>query len=117
MKRLRRGATSQKLEGKAEVVRRQQAEQIAELQRVSIMAGKLIKDIRLPDGVDVPVSHGFGRRVIVLLSPIKQEISGATTGRILDQTIRTSSTYDPNLFFVLRATGFTLDVLVDAWVF
>lgn len=99
------------------MVRRHQAQQIEELQKIPIMAGKLIKDIKLPDGVDVAVAHGFGRPVSVFLTPPRQVVSGATTGRLLDQTLRVADKYDPNLFFVLRATGFTIDVWVDAWVF
>lgn len=117
MKRLKQGASGHKLSGTAEVVRRHQAQQIEEIQRVPLMGGKLIKNIRLPDGEDVPVPHGFGRPVTVFLSPPRQEVNGATTGRLIDQTIRVADKFDPKFYFVLRATGFTLDVLVDAWVF
>lgn len=97
----------------AERVRRSHAEAIRELQAVPIVGGSLVRDIELPDGVNVPVPHGLGRKAAVFISPA-QFSGSATTGRIRE--VRSAS-YDPAKYVVLRASGWSETITVDAWVF
>lgn len=96
----------------AERVRRNHEERIRELQGSQVVSGRLILDVVLADGVVTPISHGLGRRAVVILSPPRG--SGMTTGRI--QEIRTGD-HAPEQYVVLRADGFGMSITIDAWVF
>ncbi len=100
-------------DSEAERVRRSHDERIRELQAVPIVRGSLIRDISLPDGSNVAVAHGLGRKAAIFLSPA-QFSGSATTGRIRE--VRDPN-YDPAQYVVLRASGWSETIIVDAWVF
>lgn len=97
----------------AERVRRNHEIQIREIQSVPIVGGIAVTGIDLEDGVNTPVPHGFGRRAMVLLSP-PQFSGSATTGRIRE--VRDPS-FDASRYVVLRASGWSETITVDAWIF
>lgn len=99
-----------------ERVRRNHDERIRELQAQPIVGGKLVKDIELPDGSDVFVSHGFGRVAYFFLSPPRYT-HAATTGRIHDRRLGNFAEYDPRNSLCLRANGWGGTIYVDAWLF
>jgi hypothetical protein len=97
----------------AERVRRNHEQRIRELQAVPIVGGRIATDIDLPDGENVPISHGLGRKAAVFISPA-QFSGSATTGRIRE--VRDPS-FDPTQYVVLRASGWSETITVDAWLF
>jgi hypothetical protein len=97
----------------AERVRKGTDKAMRELQAVPIVAGKLVRDIELVDGVNTPVAHGLGARACVFLSP-PQMSGSATTGRIRE--VRDPS-FDPRKYVVFRASGWSETIIVDAWCF
>lgn len=102
----------------AERVRQEIDGRIRELQAVPILGGKLIRDISLPDGTTVTVSHGLGRKATVLLSP-PRATGSATTGRIRDVTpiLVAANQADARNQFCLKADDWGETVTLDAWVF
>jgi hypothetical protein len=97
----------------AERVRHSHDQRIRELQSVQIMGGALVSDIALPDGVDVFIPHGLGRKARAFMTP-PRATSSATTGRIRE--VRTGSV-DPERYICLRADGWGETVYLDIWCF
>ncbi len=107
------------VEQESDRVRRNHDERIAELQKVPIVGGTLIKGIKLPNATSVPVHHGLGHVASVFLgAPYPEDPSAVTTGGIIRQLTRSSTDkWDPRHYAVLRASGWGTTMYVDAWVF
>ena len=97
----------------AERVRQVTDQRIRELQSVPVVQGRLVTSIELPDGVNVPIAHGLGRKAHLFISP-PQFSGSATTGRIRE--VR-SGAFDASKYVVLRASGWSETITVDVWVF
>lgn len=95
----------------AERVRRNHEERIGQIQKVPIVGGRELLDLELPDGTDVYVSHGLGRRPRCLVSPPR---GGTSTGCIHDRTVAIDA--DRSRYVVLRADDWGATVKVDLWI-
>ena len=103
-------------DAEADRVRRNSDERITELQKVPIVGGFLVRGVKLPDDVDVPVHHKLGR-VPVVIPGIPYALTGTTTtGRIRDRT-RVLTNFDAREYVVLRATGWGTTMYLDLWIF
>jgi hypothetical protein len=100
----------------AERARRNHAERIDELQSVPIVRGKLIAGVSLPDGDEVSIHHGLGRRASVFPAVPLQGDFTATNGRLLDITLLRSDKVDVRQYSVLKASGFGGTLTLDVWV-
>ena len=100
-----------RLEGDAEVARREHDKAIRALQALPAMATRIINDVSLADGVETPVAHGLGRvpRIAIPSAP-----RGASTAGLLEE-VRTGS-HDRTRYVVLKASGFGATVIVDVEV-
>lgn len=92
----------------AERVRRNHAEAIAELQKQPFAFGRIIPDVRLLDGVAVPIAHGFGRVCVFVTHSIPR---GALAAGYIEE-IRDGS-HDRSKFVTLKASGFGAVITVD----
>lgn len=97
----------------AERVRRAHHHAIREIQASPLLGAWVRRDIELPDGVNVPISHGLGRTATILTTPPRFS-TFATTGRLRE--VRDPS-FDSKKFVVLRATGWSETITVDAVLF
>lgn len=95
----------------AERVRRNHEERIGQLQKVPIIGGTELLDQELPDGVDVYIAHGLGRRARCFVSPPR---GGSTSGSINDRTVAIGA--DRARYVVLRADDWGSTVKVDIWI-
>jgi hypothetical protein len=94
-----------------ELVRRNHAECIAELQQLPIVGSAIVAGIPLVDGVATNVPHKLGRAPIYVRESC---VRGAvTTGRI--EEVRSGSS-DRDQVVVLKATGWGATVTVDVLV-
>lgn len=91
----------------AERVRRSHHDAIGELQRGPFAGARIIKDVELVDGVQRTVPHGFGRPVVVLISPPR----GAVTSGRVDE-IRDAAN-DRSKYVTLVANDYGATVTVD----
>ena len=91
-----------------ERIRRNMFDAISELQSAPFAGAKLVKDVRLANGVKTPIPHNFGRRAVVYVSPQR----GVTLVDI--EEFRDSDGPDPMNYVVLRASGgdVTVDVVI-----
>lgn len=95
-----------RLEGSAEVVRREHERAIRELQALPTADVAIISDISLVDGVETPVAHRLGRLPRMLsVSPPR---GASSTGRI--EEVRTG---DRTQVVTLKATGWGATITVD----
>lgn len=109
--RLRRPLDVRLSEATAERVRRERDEALNELQRTPAASGRIIEGVELPDAVDVRVPHGLGRPARVFISPPRGGASN--TGRITDRTEILGE--DRTKYVVLRASGWSITLVVDIW--
>lgn len=95
----------------AELVRRNHETRLTELQSLPATS-MLILSAVLPDGTDVLVQHGLGRKPLcVLVSPPRD---AATPGAITETR---SANYQRDKVVVLQANGFGATITVDLVVF
>jgi hypothetical protein len=92
---------------KAERVRRNHGDAIAELQRMRAALATLKKDVVLADGVPTPIAHGLGRPAFATHTPPRGAVS---TGRI--EEVRDGS-HNRDQYVVLKATGWGATITVD----
>ena len=101
----------------AEQVRRSHDEAIRELQGISLLRGKAIPGVELPDAKLVAVPHGLGRIARVLWSPPYSLSGTPATGHIRDRSREFASRYDPAQYLVLQADNWGVTMYVDLWVY
>ncbi len=89
-------------------------ERIRELQAVPILGGKLFKNVQMPDGEIVYISHGFGRVASCFVSPPRRTAT-MTLGLISD--MRDLLDFDVSNSIALKAEDWTSTIVVDIWVF
>jgi hypothetical protein len=95
---------------KAERVRRNTQEALAELQRTPAARAGIVRDVTLADGIATPVPHGLGRPAFATPSPPRGAVS---TGRI--EEVR-DGTHDRTKYVVLKATGWGATITLDVEV-
>ena len=93
----------------ADKVARNADERIRELAAVPLINGSLIRDIVLEDGVSYDIAHGLGRKANVMITPPRGPTS---SGRIEEVDAD-----DPKTFIRIKATGWTVAITVNVWVF
>lgn len=92
---------------KAERVRRNTQDAIAELQRLRAAFTTLAKNVVLADGVATPVPHRLGRPAFAVCSPPRGAVS---TGRI--EEVRDGN-HDRDMYVVLKASDWGASITVD----
>lgn len=98
------------LPGDYELVRREHARKIIELQQLPSTATRILNDRELASGVTTLIPHGLGRAPkIVLVSPPR---GASSTGRI--EEVRTA--VDRTKYIALVATGWGATITVDVEV-
>ena len=100
----------------ADRVRRNTDDQIRELQAVPLVRGRVIRDVELEDGVETAIAHGLGHRAAVLVSPPRWKGATGTHSSPAVMEYRAGDR-DPEVYVVLKATGFGATVVVDLWIF
>jgi hypothetical protein len=100
-----------RLDGVAEVVRRDTEKAITQLQGLPSAAMRILSDKSLADGVATPIAHGLGRVPSMVTCSLPR--GAVSTGRI--EEVR-SSAFDRTRFVVLKATGWGATITVDVEV-
>ena len=101
-------------------MRQSHAQAVTELQGLPLAGAVLIRDIDLPDSVEVPIAHGLGRTPrAVFVTPIRVKNGGITAGAIVEYrgTAPPSNRLpDTTKVVLLAAFGFANTVTVDLLV-
>jgi hypothetical protein len=100
-----------RLEGSAEVVRRDTEKAVAQLQGLPAAGMRVLADKSLTDGIATPIAHGLGRVPVIVIPSAPRNPS--TSGRI--EEVR-SSAYDRTKYIVLEANGWGATITVDVLV-
>lgn len=97
-----------------EAMRRNVDQRLRELQSQPAIGATVIRNVELPDGVEVTVNHGLGRDPLAVV-PTAIRGSGFTAGVIHDRGLALGSgaTIDRSKVVVLRAVSFTTTITVD----
>jgi hypothetical protein len=100
-----------RLDGVAEVVRRDTEKAITQLQGLPGASIRVLSDKSLADGVVTPIAHGLGREPVIVIPSAPR--GPTSTGRI--EEIR-SSAHDRTKYVVLEANDWGATIIVDVLV-
>src|SRR4051812_47181094 len=100
----------------ADQVRRSHADAIRELQVAPASSMRVLRDVQLPNGVEVPIAHKLGRAPAWVKESAPR--GAATTGLVRDMGSVTAAgvPIDRAQRIVLRADGYGATITVDVMV-